>query len=305
MNTPEKQGVIFDISRFCLNDGPGIRTTVFLKGCPLKCVWCHNPESQKIQPEILFSKKLCTGCGKCANVCPNGCHTFDKVRTFDRTKCTSCGLCTKVCLTNALRLAGRYAASEEIIQEVIKDKVYFEESEGGLTVSGGEPMMQAGFLEELLRAAKSEGIHTCIETCGHAPETAFVKIAPYADCFLFDCKETDPEKHRMFTGHDNRLIRRNLAYLNSISANVILRIPLIPGYNDSHTHMEGIAAAANAHKCIKKIEILPYHPLGISKAEELGLPPIKNEPAIPAKAFLDEYLNKLRTLVDISVELCV
>ena len=296
---------ICNIQNFCIHDGPGIHTVLFFAGCPMRCAWCHNPESQRIQPEILFSKKLCTGCGVCAKVCPNGCHDFENGHAFDRTKCSACGLCEKACPSNALRVAGRCAAPEEIMQEVIKDKVYFEESGGGLTVSGGEPMMQVDFLEAVLRLAKNEGIHTCIETCGHAPEGTFERIAPYTDCFLFDCKETNPEKHRLFTGHDNRLIRSNLAYLNSISANVILRIPLIPGYNDTDKHMEGIAAAANAHSCIKKIEILPYHPLGISKADELGLTPPENEPTIPSKAFLDEYLEKLRTPVDIKVELCV
>ena len=297
--------MIFDISRFCLNDGPGIRTTVFLKGCPLNCVWCHNPESQTTHPEILFSSKRCIDCGLCVNVCPTGCHKIKDTHIFDRNSCIGCGLCTKMCPTNSLRLVGTLTSAEEVMQEILKDKVYYKESGGGLTLSGGEPMMQPEFLEKILHFAKQEGLHTCIETCGYAKTDAFKKILPLTDYFLFDWKESNPEKHREFTGKDNALILKNLEFLDSENAEIILRIPLIPGYNDSTEHMNGIVALSKKYKNIKKIEIMPYHPLGTSKAEELGREKNMNSPTIPDKTLLEKYLEELRLKVNVDVEICI
>lgn len=299
----EKKGKIFDISRFCLNDGPGIRTTVFFKGCPLSCVWCHNPESQSTKFEILYSKNKCVNCGKCVVACNKQCHTFKNGHIFDRTACISCGNCAKECPSNALRLVGKNYSAEEIIKEVLKDKIYYEESGGGLTVSGGEPLMQIDFLEQLLKYAKKENLHTCIETCGYAKKESFEKIVHLTDCFLFDWKETDAEKHKKFTGKDNMLILENLEFLNSVNTKIILRIPLIPNFNDSWEHLNGIAEIANKYHNIKKIEIMPYHPLGLSKSEELGKNADENLPTIPTADFLKKYLHKLSSKVNVEVSI--
>lgn len=301
----ENKGIIFDISRFCLNDGPGIRTTVFLKGCPLRCQWCHNPESQNSKPEILYARQLCVNCGACVSVCPSGCHDLKEKHIFNRTDCIGCGVCATNCPAAALRLVGRLCTAEEVIEEVLRDKVYYEESGGGITVSGGEPMMQVDFLEKFLCLAKQIGIHTCIETCGFAPKKTFARIAPLTDCFLFDWKESDPERHRLFTGADNQLIQSNLSFLNDIGAEIVLRLPLIPGFNDRREHIEGTAQIVNLYTRIKRIEIMPYHPLGISKARELDHIEPEKLPAIPNKTLLDEFIRELRTKVNVTIEAIV
>lgn len=298
----KNDGIIFDISRFCQSDGPGIRTTIFLKGCPLNCIWCHNPESQHIKPEIMYSKKACIHCAKCVDVCKNRCHTIKDTHVFNRTLCDECGECVKVCPSKALEYVGRYCSAEEIIAEAVKDKVYYEESGGGITVSGGEPMMQIDFLETLLTLAKKEKLHTCIETCGYAKKCDFEKIAPLVDCFLYDFKESNNEKHCLFTGVDNHLILENLALLNSIGSMIILRVPLIPGYNDTYEHMKGIAAVVNKHKCIKKIEIMPYHALGVSKAEAIGRNNIESVIPVPDNVFLKQYTSELAEKVSVEIE---
>jgi len=285
-----------------MNDGPGIRTTVFLKGCPLRCAWCHNPESQNRGPEILYNGKICVNCGSCSTVCPEQCHQMKPTHNFDRSACVGCGLCAEKCPTEALRLAGRRASVEEVMQEVLRDRDYYEES-GGLTVSGGEPLMQVEFLQQLLSLAKEHGIHTCVETCGYAKTEDFEKILPFVDCFLFDWKESDSQKHKEFTGKDNALIRKNLEFLDGEHAEIVLRIPLIPGYNDSEEHRDGIAALANTCKSIRKIDILPYHPLGISKEKELGRNTIQQESTIPDKDFLKEYVEELRKKTEITISI--
>ena len=196
---------ITNIQHFSLDDGPGIRTTVFLKGCPLRCVWCHNPESQNPFCEILSESD------------------------------------------GTIQTAGRDCQVEAVMQEVLKDEVYYIQSGGGVTISGGEPVLQVDFLENLLKAAKNKDIHTCVETCGYAPSGDFEKIAPLVDCFLFDWKESDPEKHLAFTGVDNHLIRENLALLDRLGCEIILRLPLIPGYNDTREHLKGCAEIANKY----------------------------------------------------------
>lgn len=298
-------GIIFDISRFCVHDGPGIRTTVFLKGCPLRCAWCHNPESQKMSPEIMLAPERCAGCGACVNACAAGLHRLGDGHIYDRAACTGCGLCAAVCPTEALRIAGRRSTAADIMKEVLRDRAFYEESGGGITVSGGEPMMQPDFLQELLLLARQEGVHTCVETCGHAPEAAFRKIAPLVDLFLYDWKESDPEKHLSYTGADNRLILSNLEYLSRCNADIILRLPFIPGYNDTKAHLAGIAALANRHPRIRRIEIMPYHPLGVSKAQELGRAETGDAlPEIPGKQLLETVLNELRGNVSADVEIC-
>lgn len=263
-------GKIFNIQKFSVNDGPGIRTTVFLKGCPLDCIWCHNPESKSVHTEIMYNGKKCINCGGCASVCSGGCHTTEAGRhIFDRRFCDRCGKCAEICPAGAIEIAGYEKSVQEVICEVKKDKVFYENSGGGMTVSGGEPMLQFDFTYELLAAAKENGLHICMETCGFAKEENMKKAAELVDIFLFDYKETDSRKHKEFTGVSNELIMNNLRMLDEIGAKIILRCPIIPSLNDREEHFDGIASVANSLRNIIEINIEPYHPLGKGKAEML------------------------------------
>ena len=267
-------GMVFDIQRFAIHDGPGIRTTVFLKGCPLHCLWCHNPESQAPGKEILFSAEKCIACRYCESVCEQGGHAFrDGEHIFDRTNCIRCGECTLECYANALELVGKEMEVAEVLAEVLKDQVFYQASGGGLTLSGGEPMQQFEFIRSLLEQAKRAGLHTCIETSGCSTLNRYLAIQPLVDEFYFDVKETDPELHREFTGVGNTEILENLAALDAAGARITLRCPIIPGLNDRMDHFENIARLANQLRNITAVHILPYHNLGTSKSQRLGEEP--------------------------------
>ncbi len=264
-------GTIFNIQKFCVNDGPGIRTTVFLKGCPLRCIWCHNPESKKTAPEMFYNDSKCVKCGRCAAECVRVCHGIsERGHDYDRQECIVCGKCAEVCPTEALETAGYEITVEDALRDVLKDKVFYDNSGGGMTVSGGEPMLQFDFTLALMKSAKEAGLHTCMETCGYAPSERYLEIAPFVDIFLFDYKITDPEKHRECTGVTNELILSNLRMLDSIGAKTILRCPIIPTVNDTEEHLSTIAALANSLSNVLEINIEPYHPLGSGKSEMLG-----------------------------------
>jgi pyruvate formate lyase activating enzyme len=265
-----RDGMIFDIQKFSINDGPGIRTTVFLKGCPLNCAWCHNPESKEKEPEISYNREKCLNCGQCVFKCRYGCHQIqDNLHVFDRRNCVRCGACTETACP-ALETVGRLMPPEEVIIEVMKDKAFYDHSGGGLTVSGGEPMYQAEFTGELLQLAKVAGLHTCMETSGFAATAAYQAVAELVDIFLFDYKETNPRLHEEYVGMDNRLILENLKVLDDLGSKIILRCPVIPAINDRKDHLVGIAETANRLKNISEIQIEPYHPLGESKAANIG-----------------------------------
>ena len=238
-------GVIFNIQKFCINDGPGIRTTVFLKGCPLHCIWCHNPESQKIDKQILFFEHKCTHCGRCKNL------TVDDADFF--------------CPNGAKEICGKTVSSDEVVTEVMKDAVFYKNSGGGVTLSGGEPLFQLEFAMEILQKCKERGLHTAIETCGFVSKESIRKIAQYTDLFLFDFKEADPARHKEYTGVDNAVILENLQLLNALKKDVILRCPIIPGCNDRQAHYDKICQLANTHRSIIGIELEPYHALGEHK----------------------------------------
>lgn len=267
-----EKGMIFDIQRFSLQDGPGIRTTVFLKGCPLNCIWCHNPESKKQKPQLMLYSARCIGCGECLGRCPLGLHSFTEAgeHIIKRDSCTACAECVEGCV-GALQLFGREQTCEEIIAEVERDRSFYDNSGGGMTVSGGEPLMQPELTTALLKAAKEKGISTAIETSGFAPEKVIASVLPYTDLFLFDFKESDPERHKQYTGVGNERILANLRYLDSKGACVVLRCPIIPGCNDRPDHFAAIAAIAEELSCISRVDVEPYHPLGKSKAEALGV----------------------------------
>jgi len=288
-----KSGIVFNIQKFSVNDGPGIRTTVFLKGCPLKCIWCHNPESQSIEKEMLFSKSKCVSCMLCLKKCPRGAHSvFNGEHIFDREKCVACGECT-VCPTGALELAGEERTSDEIICEVLKDKVFYDNSGGGMTLSGGEPMFQFEFTRELLIKARENSIHTSLETCGFAPREHYLELLPYVDLFLFDYKETSPEKHREYTGVTNELILDNLKLISDNGGKIILRCPIIPGCNDRDEHFDGIADIANRTRGVTEINVEPYHPLGAGKSEMLGREYQLSGLGFPDEALVEKWIERI------------
>ena len=266
----EKTGNIFNIQHFSLNDGPGIRTVVFFKGCPLDCRWCHNPESKSEKKELSFLKDKCIMCGKCIKVCAHNVHSFDgNLHIIDRDRCVFCKSCVDICVTSALEIFGKEYTAEDVMTEIEKDDIFFGD-DGGVTFSGGEPFMQFDFLYELLKSCKHKGYSTCIETSGFTKTENIIKAAEYTDYFLFDCKETNAENHKIYTGADNRQILKNLEALSKIKSAVILRCPIIPGCNDRKEHFEGIAAIAEQYENILRVELEPYHSLGERKNIALG-----------------------------------
>jgi len=256
--------MVFDIQRLSVHDGPGIRTTVFLKGCPLRCVWCHNPESQSFTRSMGLSKEKCTLCGECAMVCDAHKLSADG-HVLDRSACIACGKCADACLNGAILSSGREATVEEVMADVLRDRIFYKNSGGGVTFSGGEPLSQPAFLKSLLRAAKEAGLHTCVDTSGYGSSESIRAIAPDTDLFLFDWKESDNEKHLQFTGVSNEPIKQNLELLCELGAKVILRCPIIPGLNDTESHLKGIAELAAQHSCITAVNIMAFHKLGDGK----------------------------------------
>lgn len=266
-----EEGFVFDIQRFSIHDGPGIRTTVFLKGCPLSCLWCHNPESHDPAPEIFFTAGKCIGCLFCVRACERKCHRIEEgLHVFDRRSCIRCGACLVECYPRALEVVGRTMSVEEVLVEVRKDRAFYDQSGGGMTVSGGEPLAQFAFTQALMEGARRDKLHTCLETSGLGPRAHVLALAPLVDLFLWDYKETDEQRHRQYTGVAAGAILENLHALDGCGAPITLRCPIIPGFNDRADHFRGIAQTANALRHVVSIEVQPYHPLGRSKSQRLG-----------------------------------
>jgi pyruvate formate lyase activating enzyme len=297
-------GKFYDIQGFSVHDGPGIRLTLFMKGCPLRCPWCHSPESQEFPTELNWMEIKCIGvekCGNCLNVCPNGAIAPGKKKkavmgdeeltlvTVDRSKCDNCGKCAAECTSKALYMCGTDYTVDEIMQRVRRDVPFFKSSGGGVTISGGECLCQPDFLLELLKRCKAEGVHTAVDTTGFAPWEQFERILPYSDLFLYDLKHMDSDKHRRVIGVPNELILENARRLAAAGAKFQLRIPVIPLGNDSAADFDQYGAFIKSlGDAVEVVQLLPYHNLGVVKWERLQ----RNAPVLEATPPSDELMQK-------------
>ena len=292
MDNPENhRGVVFNIQRFSIHDGPGIRTTVFMKGCPLKCAWCSNPESQEPMPQLMVRDIKCVACGQCADVCPTGALSLseDAGRRIDWDRCDQCFQCVDACLYDSLTIIGTQMSVEDIVTEVEKDRIFYKNSSGGVTLSGGEPLQQYAFARNLLQALKHKGLHTALDTSGCAPGEVFDQILPYVDLCLFDIKQLNPNRHREYTGVDNDPI---IANARRVSAQVPtwFRIPLIKNVNDSETEFKKVVEMA-LELGVEKISLLPYHEGGQIKTSQIGQAYAMDRAAAPAEDHIQRLIQ--------------
>nr|WP_300090948.1 trans-4-hydroxy-L-proline dehydratase activase [Sedimentibacter sp.] len=260
---------IFNIQKFSVHDGPGIRTTVFFKGCPLKCLWCHNPESQNINTQILYDRDKCVLCGTCEKICPKGAIKIENNHLTTDESCDCCGKCVIYCIQGARQIAGKEYTVDDVLKEVLKDRVFYEKSSGGVTLSGGEPLIHIDFVEELLKKLKDNNIHTAVDTCGAVSFENLKRAARYTDVFLYDIKLMDDEKHTEFIGMSNKLILDNLKKLSLIHKNINIRMPIIEGVNGDEEHIIKTISFIEGLN-ISKVNLLPYHDIAKHKYKKLG-----------------------------------
>jgi glycyl-radical enzyme activating protein len=270
--TPVTKGWVFNIQRYSIQDGPGIRTTVFLNGCPLRCLWCSNPESQGAPPSLFYFDSLCVRCYRCVEACPTGATSIapDGSIKIDRTRCERCGKCAEVCPNEARVMSGKLMTVDEVLEVVKKDALFYKNSGGGITASGGEPTHQPEFLLEFFKGCQNSGFHTCLDTTGYVRWEIFEGILEYTDLVLYDIKHMNPERHKELTGVDNRIILLNAEKIAKKGIPLIIRVPLIPGGNDSPENLETLGkyvAKLGTHK----LDLLPYHQFGVKKYERLGM----------------------------------
>lgn len=289
--------MVFNIESYAVHDGAGIRTVVFLSGCRLRCLWCANPEGKELRPQLAFFPDKCTGCMKCLSVCPN--NAIEQINgkiVMNWNKCNRCLKCVEVCPNEARESLTKLMTSKEILEEVIKDIPFYRRSNGGVTLSGGDPLMQIDFASETLKLCKERGIHTVIETVGFADWDDFVKILKYTDFIFYDIKHMDTKKHKYGTGVSNEKILENLRKISNLykNINVVVRIPVIPNFNDSEENITNTAKFVKSFKNIRKIELLPYHKLGIIKYERIGEPYLLKD-LDPSRS---EDLIKLKNIIE-------
>lgn len=290
MRNPDR-GILFNIQGYCIHDGPGIRTSVFLKGCPLCCSWCQNPESHSPLPELFFAEEKCTGCGKCIPACPGkAIRLQEKKSRTDRKLCKSAGLCVDACPNEARAVIGRRATADEVFKEIAADALFYRESGGGVTLSGGEPLAQPEFAASILKKCRDAGFHTALDTCGYASWTAAGKVLRYVNLVLFDFKHMNPEIHRKYTGVSNELILQNAEKIHhEMSIPMWARVTLVPGFNDSVENIEATARfIADRLSNAIPVHLLPYHRLGEAKWEKLGGDNVVGSIEIPAERQLVE-----------------
>ena len=279
----EPRGCVFNIQRYSIHDGPGIRTLVYLKGCPLQCVWCSNPESQSEAPEIGWYAARCLGCGTCVEVCPEGCvsRSPEGVRV-DAARCTLCGRCVEACPADALVLFGRWMGVGEVVEEVLRDVAFYQE-EGGITLTGGEPCLQAAFAAALLESCRARGLATAVESAGCVEWDSLDPILRHTDTLLFDLKHMDPESHRRMTGRGNELILENLLRADRTGTSIRIRYPLIPGFNDGPENIRSLVRFCRKLRSLRGIDVLPYHRLGTNKYPVLSRPYLLEETRVPSE----------------------
>lgn len=292
-----KSPLIFNIQRFSTHDGDGVRTSLFFKGCPLNCKWCHNPESQRYTPELITYVSKCTGCGRCVPKCPAGCIALrDGKAVTDRERCTACGKCTDTCLSEAREVAGREMTVDELVKEALKDRIFYEQSGGGVTLSGGEVLSQdMDYVELLVKKLFREGISVFIDTSGAVPYENFERVLPYTDAFLYDLKLLDSAEHKKWIGAENRLILENLKRLSEDGGKIYLRIPTIGGVNASDDFILAVAAYLRENGIVPaEIDLLPYHDMGKSKYRNLGRGYDSDAMQVPSEEELEHYRDLLQ-----------
>lgn len=283
------KAIIFNIQKFSIHDGPGIRTTVFFKGCPLKCKWCHNPESQNFKKEMLYDKEKCVLCGKCKEICPTQAIKIENdILTTVIEKCTFCNECVIYCIPGAREIAGKEYTVQDVLKEVMKDKTFYEQSNGGVTLSGGEPLAQIDFTEELLKKLKKENIHTAVDTSGAVNFDVLERAAKYTDLFLYDIKLMNDKKHEEFIGISNKNIIDNLNKLSKIHNNINLRLPIIEGINADKEHISKVIKLIKVLN-IKKINLLPYHDIAKHKYQKLGIFYDEDKMSKPTNEIMNSY----------------
>lgn len=290
-----QKGIVFNIQKYSVNDGPGIRTTIFLKGCPLNCLWCHNPESQRTQRDIFFIANRCLGCGKCIEACGTGALSSKEEKIiFDKKLCQNCGNCTKACRPKARHFVGDEMTVEEVMKEIMKDYIFYDESGGGATFSGGEPLVQSDFLLQLLERCKEEGIHTTIDTCGFASWDILEKVADNVDLILYDIKHMDNDKHIKYMGTPNELILDNLKKLSERRKRIFVRMPIIPGINDDEENLKK-AAEFITKLNVEQVNLLPYHGIAKDKYNRLSRDYELLEVKDPTKDDMSKVLEVLQS----------